>query len=364
MGEHYSHLSAQDRVEIEKGLERGESLRQIARRVGRSVSTVSREVGRNSWRASNENASYQPYRGQGYRFRGLSGLRYLAMRAESRARERTARCHARRKLVADAQVAWVCARIKEDGWTPEQVAGHSKVAFPDDASMWVSCETVYAWAHDPGQAHHRIPEYLPRAHRRRRKRGGRRVRSSGIDRRVGFRNRPASVEGRVEFGHWEGDTVEGPRPASVGVHTEVERKTRYLKAALVPAVDSVSTIRAQVGMFEPLPQPARQTVTLDNGHEHHLHWMLVEALGVLTYFADPYSSFQRGTNEHFNGVLRRWFPKGTRFEDVTPEELAWAVDKTNNRPLECLGWRTPAQAFQNELDKLNSQPHTTCCTPN
>jgi IS30 family transposase len=364
MGEHYSHLSAQDRVEIEKGLERGESLRCVARRIGRSVSTVAREVARNSWRASNENASYQPYRGQGYRYRGLSELVYLALKAQSRAEARHAGCHRRRRLVSDAQVAWVCARIKEDGWSPEQVAGHCRVAFRDDPSMWVSCETVYAWAYDPGQAHHRIPEYLPRAHKRRRRRGGRRVRSSRIDRRVGFRNRPAAVEGRAGFGHWEGDTVEGPRQASAGVHTEVERKTRYLAAVLVPSVDSVSTIRAQTGMFEPLPPAARQTVTLDNGHEHHLHWMLVEALGVLTYFADPYSSYQRGTNEHFNGILRRWFPKGTRFEDVTDAELAWAVDKINNRPLECLGWHTPAQAFRNELDKLNSQPHTTCRTSN
>jgi len=103
---------------------------------------------------------------------------------------------------------------------------------------------------------------------------------------------------------------------------------------------------------------------LDNGTENHLHWQLLEALGVLTYFADPYSSWQRGTNEHFNGILRRWFPKGTRFENVTQEELAWAVDKANNRPLECLGWQTPAQAFNQELQALQSTQHTTCCTSN
>jgi IS30 family transposase len=355
-------LSAQDRVEIEKGIDKGESFRCIAARIGRSVSTVSREVRRNSWRPANTMPNLQPYRGQGYRYRGLSDREYRAVRAASKAGRRQARCHGRRKLVDGRQVAWVCRRIKEDGWSPGEVAGHSRVAFPDDRSMWVCAETIYAWAYGTGRPHG-LPEYLARAHKRRKKRGGRRVHTSRIDLRVGWRNRPAEVGGRAGFGHWEGDSVEGPRSAGAGVHTEVERKTRYLKAVLVPAIDSVSGIRAQMSIFEPLPAAARKSTTLDNGREHHLHWMLVEALGTLTYFADPYSSWQRGTNENLNGILRRWFPKGTRFEDVTDDELAWAVDKINNRPLKCLNWQTPAQAFQTELNKLNSTQHTTCCTP-
>jgi IS30 family transposase len=354
MGECYSRLSAQDRVEIEKGLDSGESVRSIAARLGRAASTVSREITRNSWRPGNENASYQPYKGQGYRYRGISELRYLAVKAESKARQRQARCHRRRKLVRDDQVAWVCRRIKEDAWSPEQVAGYSRVEFPNTPSMWVSCETVYAWAYDPANKHHDLPRYLPRAHSRRRKRRGRLVRSSRIDRRVSIHDRPAGVECRDEFGHWEGDTVEGPRAASAGIRTEVERRTRYLMAVRIDKVDSAHTLAAWHQMFSVLPPTARKSTTLDNGHEHHLHWALVEALGTLTYFADPYSPYQRGTNEHFNGILRRWLPKGTNFDTITDDDLAWVVDKINNRPLKCLDWQTPAQAFANALAKLES----------
>jgi IS30 family transposase len=253
-----------------------------------------------------------------------------------------------------AQTPWVCQRIKDDTWTPEQAAGHSRVAFPDDPAMRVSHETVYAWGCDPADKHHRLPEYLPRAHLKRRKRGGRRVHPSGIGRRVSIHHRPADVDTRSVSGHWEGDSIEEPRQTSPGIHTEVERATRYLKAVKVPQIDSFSGLAAQRAIFSPLPAAARKPATLDNGREHHLHFGLVEAPGMPAWFADPYSSWQRGTNEHFNGQLRRRLPKSTDFDTFTDNDLAWVVNKINNRFLKCPGWHTPTQAFTKALAQLDS----------
>ncbi len=165
---------------------------------------------------------------------------------------------------------------------------------------------------------------------------------------------PLVIDERGEFGHWEGDTVLGVKTEHNGIHTEIERVTRYLMAAKVNNLTSATTAATQLAMFTPLPALAARSVTLDNSSENHRHYEL-DTLAMPVWFADPYSSHQRGSNEHFNGILRRYLPKNTSFTNLTSHELADIVNEINNRPLKCLDWETPTEAFT----RLCSTPHHT-----
>lgn len=150
---------------------------------------------------------------------------------------------------------------------------------------------------------------------------------------------------RDQFGHWESDSVIG-KNRSNGLHTTVERTSRFLQARKLHQVTAGDTLTAQKNIYAGLPAHAVSSVTVDNGSEFAHHYRLADSLGVPTYFCDPYSAWQRGTNEHFNGRLRRYFPKGTNFDDVTDSELEDIVHEINNRPRKILGFATPAEIFQ------------------
>ena len=141
----------------------------------------------------------------------------------------------------------------------------------------------------------------------------------------------------------------------------MERTSRYLVGVKIPAITAAATLKAQQGMFTPMPAHAARSVTADNGSEFAYHYRLADTLGIPTYFADPYSAWQRGTNEHFNGRIRRYLPKGTSFEDLTQAELDDYITEINNRPRKILGWATPAEVFQ-ELS--STETTTACCTSN
>lgn len=202
-------------------------------------------------------------------------------------------------------------------------------------------------------------QYLPRGHKKRRKRHGRKVHSSKIPNRVSIHHRPEEINARTTFGHWEGDSVLGTKGIGDGIHTEVERHSRMLVATKVDTLTSQAGVDAQKRLFSPLPAHARRSTTMDNGTEMHLHTELVTDYGIATYFADPYSSWQRGTNEHHNGRLRRYYPKGTDFSQIPEDQLQAAITEINNQPRKCLEWFTPAVVFQEHLE---SEPTDQCCT--
>lgn len=171
------------------------------------------------------------------------------------------------------------------------------------------------------------------------------VHSNKIMWRVSLSHRPEEVTTRTPFGHWESDSIIGASNGG-GIHTSLERKSRFLCAVKIPAITAVDTFETQHRMFEGLPAHAVASVTADNGFEFAHHYKLADTLGIPTYFCDPYSSWQRCTNEHFNGRIRRYLPKKTRFDDLTQEELDQLVAEINNRPRIVLGWFTPAILFQ------------------
>lgn len=359
MPAHYRHLTIDDRIEIEKLLERGLPQAEIARRVGVHRSTISREVRAGSWQPEADHANLRPYLRNKLDTRGPRERLYLAGQAQQQAAVRTSRSHQPFRMRHDRLVDWVLKQL-EKGWTPEEISGRLPIEFPDDARMRVGVETLYAWIYSPGMRHRQLWQYLPRGRQRRRKRHGRRVHADRIRWRVSIHDRPAEIDDRSEFGHWESDSMLGVR-GSGGLHTTVERVSRYLQAIKIPAITADATLQAQQSAFARLPAHAGRSVTADNGSEFAHHHRLADTLAIPTYFADPYSAYQRGTNEHFNGRIRKYLPKGTSFANLDQHELDQIVTEINNRPRKILGWATPAEVF-NEL--CSTQVTTARCTSN
>lgn len=193
---------------------------------------------------------------------------------------------------------------------------------------------------------------LPRHQKKRRKKGGRKVHKGKIPDRISIHLRPKTINRRKQFGHFEGDTIEGIGHRD-GFHTEVERLSRITFAIKVKTISSEEAVEAQREIFGFLPVNARLSTTLDNGRENHYHKKLKQELGMDTYFADPYSSWQRGTNEYHNGLIRRYFPKKTNLSEVTQEELDDIVFEINSRPRKVLKYQTPLEVFNHYLSKCS-----------
>lgn len=344
MPSRYRHLDLPDRIEIEKLLDTGASQTMIAAQLGCHKSTVSREIRSRSWSPERDHANLRPYLRNKLDSRPARRRLYLAHQAHSHANARKRFSHQPYRMAYEPLLNHVFTRFR-GGWTPEEIAGRLPLDYPADPRMRVSHETLYSWVYSPSTAHRSLWEYLPRGHKKRRKRGGRSVHSSKILWRVSLSHRPEGVNTRTTFGHWESDSIIGASSTG-GIHTSVERKSRFLCAVKIPTITAVNTLHAQHRLFEGLPAHAVASVTADNGSEFAHHYKLADTLGIPTYFCDPYSSWQRGTNEHFNGRIRRYIPKKTRFDTFTQHDLDAWVHEINNRPRKVLGWFTPAEIFQ------------------
>ena len=317
----HKKITSDERDKIAQWISQKVGVREIARRLGRSHGSICAELERNAHKEAG----------------------YVAIHAQTLANERKAKARKRHPLKSDEVFAYVHLKLRR-GWSPEMIAGRLK---KDNGQRVISHETIYQYIYAPANAHLNLYEYLPWKRTKRRKKRGRCVHKSRIPQRVSIHERPRDINERIEFGHWEGDTVEGKWHRN-GIHTEAERVSRLLAAEKVSRIASEETIAAQLRMFGNMPEEARRSTTLDNGRENHLHYELA-ALHMKTYFADPYSSWQRGTNEYHNGVLRRYLPKGTNFDTIDDEELKDIIDEINNRPRKCLGWATPKEVFAKSL---------------
>lgn len=305
-----------ERDQIAILLSRGLKVREIGRSLNREHSTISREVQRNKF-----------------------GEHYVAIHAQYLSEKRKSEAGKRSPLKDPKTYSYVLEKLI-DGWSPEEISGRLEL---EQGKKILCHETIYQFIYSKGNKETRLWEYLPRKQKKRRKQKGRSVHKSHIPDRVSIHLRPEVVNNRSELGHWEGDTIEGKGRRN-GIHTEVERVSRFLLAAKVPAIASEETAIVQEQLFEPIPSTLRQSTTLDNGKENHLH-MRLHKLGMRTYFADPYSSWQRGTNEYHNGLIRRYLPKGTSFDTLTSEELEDIVYEINNRPRKVLQYKTPQEVL-------------------
>jgi IS30 family transposase len=319
----YTHLTENERYVISHLSVAGFTLREIARRIKRHHTTVSRELERN---------------GPEY---DCTVYWYDWTHPRALKRRHKARHHRRRSN--QHLVKYVIRKLRED-WSPETIAEKLKIEYPRNDEMRVSHETIYRWIYldalNAGTLYHHLRRRRKKRRRQKRYGSGRRF----IPGRVSISERPAIVETRERFGDWEGDTVEGKRSTGYFV-THVERKSRYLIAAKLIDKKAEPLTSKSIKAFWRIPKKMRKTLTLDNGKEFARFKELEDKTGLTVYFADPYSAWQRGTNENTNGLLRQYFPKGTDFKHVTEEDLAFAVKKLNHRPRKCLGYQSPHQVF-------------------
>jgi transposase, IS30 family len=321
----HNKITAQERDQITVSLAAGLSLRKIAAKLGRSVSSISDEVQRNS-------------------FRG----RYQAIKAQELSERRNRVSRATNPLKNSRIYSCVYEGLRR-GWSPEEIAGKLR---KDNGNQTVIChETIYRYIYSKEGRKRNLREYLVRGRIHRRKWYARKSYRRGIPDRISLDLRPKQANNRSQFGHWEIDSVEG-KAHKKGIHTFLERKTRYYQARLLENIDSEFGVRSQLEVFSSLPPKARLSATFDNGKENYNHTKLQTKLKMKTYFCDPNAAWQKGANEHFNGVLRRYIPKKTDLTTVTQFELDEIVKEINNRPLKCLSYQTPNEAFNHELQSI------------
>jgi transposase, IS30 family len=319
-------LSAAEREEISRGLRAGESFRRIAVNLGRSTSTVSREVAANGGR--------RPYR---------------AHLAEARAAAR-ARRPRRAKLARNRPLRQIVERLLEARWSPQQIVWQLRHDHPDQPEMWVSHETIYQSLFVQGRGALRAE--LTRCLRtgRAKRRPASRIKPSGqLADMVLLSERPAEVEDRAVPGHWEGDLIIGKANRSA-IGTLVERQTRYLMLVALPNGRTAEAVRiALAERVLALPDELRRSLTWDRGSEMAEHVRFTVDTGVQVYFCDPHSPWQRGSNENTNGLVRQYFPKGTDLSVHDQAQLDAVARQLNGRPRQTLGWMKPSEALAKVL---------------
>jgi transposase, IS30 family len=324
-------LSVQERHEIWLGLQAGESLREIARRLGRSGSTICREVAANGGRVG-----YRPHV------------------AHDRAAQRAKRPKVT-KLEANP-LLW--ERVRADLcqlWSPQQIAGRLREEFGNDDAMTVSHETIYksVYVQGRGELRRELARCL-RSGRARRRPRGRMERRGTIANMVMISERPADIEDRAVPGHWEGDLIIGTGGKSA-IGTLVERTTRFVMLLHLPHDHTAEAVRlAMAAKIQTLPAALCRSVTWDQGREMAQHQQFSVDTGVEIYFCDPHSPWQRGSNENTNGLLRQYFPKGTDLSLHTPADLDAAADSLNGRPRQTLEWKTPSEKLTELIDAMTA----------
>jgi len=319
----YTHLTPFEGYHVELRRQGGTSIRAIARELNRSPSTLSRELKRN---ANHQN-------------------KYRAIPAQQRYTDVRKRSVRSTILPTRAPLRqYVSAKLREQ-WSPEQIANALRRNFRRDATMRISHESIYAFVYADKRAKGDLYKELRQGHRQRQRRGNAHQKRGLIPGRVSIDERPAAVDTRVRSGHWEGDTIHGAHHKG-GVVTLVERKTRVLVAAPITDFKASTINQAIEAAFQDMPARLIRTLTLDNGKEFAEFKQLEELLQARIYFADPYSSWQRGTNENTNGLIRQYLPKRTDLRNLDNAYLQTIVQALNNRPRKTLNHRTPAERFQ------------------
>jgi len=318
-------MGAEEREAIGLAAAREESLAEVARRLGRPTSTVSREVERNGGRA-------------GYR-----------ASVAQRASDERARRPKTRKLLADPRLAGVVAAGLEQRWSPAEVAARMVLDYPDKPELRVSHETIYAslYLQGRGGLKKELISALRsgRLRRRPRRRGENARRSNVLGDITPISARPPEAADRAIPGHWEGDLIMGAFNRSAIV-TVVERRSRFLLLGDLPeGHDAQSVYECLLELCGHLPEVARRSLTWDQGREMARWPKLQIDAEIDVFFCDPHSPWQRPSNEHMNGLLRQYFPKGTDLDKVSYDQLQAVAVEMNGRPRKVLGWHTPAEVY-------------------
>lgn len=336
---HYRQIDYQERQTIAFGVEQGQSMRAIGRMLGRSPSTISREIERNA-----------------------PGNPYSCRCAQKRFERRRRFGRPGPKLVLNNALFDSITELLRQHWSPQQIAAHLAKLHPHEAAKRASHETIYnvIYAQPRGELRRELIACLRQA------RAKRWPRSRGEDRRgqiadlLSIHVRPPEVDDRQFPGHWEGDLIKGKLNASA-VGTLVERSTRLLMLVKLPHPNPASAahvLQAFTDKLIGIAQPMRKTLTYDRGKEMTHHQQLTANTGMAVYFCDPHSPWQRGTNENTNGLIRQYLPKGTDLSGYSQEQLDAIADEMNGRPRKTLGWASPIEVYSQWLARLEADPIT------
>ncbi len=315
----YKHLSLQERELLAQLDWEGKSLGEIAKTLDRNKNSVSRELARNKAPVHN---------------------RYTPCRAHARSCERktNANTHERLKNELIRQYVKQCLAL---GWSPEQIAGRLPKDHPGQS---INHEAIYQFIyHRQNPNRLEMINQLRRSHKKRKNKGiGRKERKLKILNRIPIDARPKSVESRIQYGHWEGDSLIS-RNSKAALNTLIERKSRLVLITKLNRKGTAETNQAVIKRLKKLPAAGRRTLTLDNGTENASHKQLTYKIGIKCCFAHPFASWERGTNENINGLIRWYLPKGTDFSKISKKQIAQIEFLLNSRPRKCLGYKTPLE---------------------
>lgn len=321
----YLRFTINEREILLKGLAEGRTQKWISEELSRSPSTISREIRRGEMFRS----SYRPSSGQ-------KDAEY-----QSTKRRRVY------KLLINKELSEFIEEKLKLKWSPEQISGVLRKTYPDQPGMHISHETIYRYIYSIEDKEHRIAlvNCLRQSRKRRRPQRKDGSKRTTIRNLVSIHERPDTVKDREEPGHWEGDLVIGKDHKSA-IGTLVERTTRFtIIVSFVGTPNAITTAHAFAAALGVLPSHMKRSLTYDRGTEMAAHQRFTELTGVPVFFADPYSPWQRGTNENTNGLIRDYLPKGTDFREVDDEKLIVIESALNSRPRKTLEYHTPKQLF-------------------
>lgn len=330
----YIHLTIEERACISKFKEMGLSLREMAKLLNRNVSTISRELKRNSYKTGINN----------------SVARYVPTYANRKYKERRTKCH-RSIIATNASIEYIKTKI-ELHWSPDQIINRSDDNKP---ANFPSVSTIYRWIH---------LGYIPKIKIEHLRRKGKFKRPAETRGRFNLgktiKKRPKEVYKRNTFGHWEADTVVSGKLNNCTLKSKycfvslAERKTRLYLVKWIPNRKEETVTNAIIELLKDFPKEAVKTITCDRGKEFAGWKRIEEELGTNMYFADPYCAWQKGTNENSNGLLREFYPKQMDLSKTNEKELQDVLNLLNNRPRKCINYKTPQELFNEYLCK--------CCT--
>jgi transposase, IS30 family len=323
------HLNIYEREQISIGFAQYLSRREIAKKLNRHHTTISRELNNN---------------GKWYH-------KYSACIANERAFEIKKRPRRFKKIENNEKLKKYIHDKLELRWSPEQIAQVLKRRYPNNTHMRVSHETIYTYIYllPRGELRKELISYLRQGSEGRRRRYRTTEQRGKILNMVSIHERPEESKGRTIGGHWESDLIVGKDHASA-IGTIVERTTRTTLIVPLKAKDA-ETVRISFSKaVKHLPKEIMKSITHDRGHEMSQHELFTKDTKIQVYFADPYSPWQRGTNENTNGLIRQFFPKGTDFNIVSNREIKHVQKLLNERPRKVLNWKTPKEAFRELID--------------
>jgi len=330
----YTRLTPEEREHISVGLASGLNQTEIARRLNRHRSTISREIRRHINGAGS----------------------YSAVKAQESAMK-LARCHHRQRKLDQNPILW---RFVQDSlslrWSPEQISRTLKRRYPNNPMMQVSHETIYTYVYiqSRGVLKKELISYLRQKRKRRRPHSRRADGRGSIPEMISIDQRPPEVADRTVPGHWEGDLIMGAGNTSA-LGSLVERTTRFLLLVQLRSHDAISVRKAFARAMKKLPEHLRLSLTYDQGKEMAEHRLFTKETKIRVYFAHPHSPWERGTNENTNGLVRDFFPKGTNFHEISREYITWVQNALNDRPRKTLEWFTPREKFSTVMKKNNGR---------